>query len=182
MPTLEQIKSQISSLDGFSAFLGRKEIKELPNILWQDENIENIVQGHYKDGNGILVATNKRLVFVNKGLLWGLTVEDFAYDKISSTQYETGLLFGDLTIYTSGNKAVISQIDKKQARLFGDWLRNKLSSKTEKEQPAKEQPKNEININDDVVSKLERLAVLKSQGILTDEEFLEQKNIILGKR
>ncbi|MBS3938793.1 MAG: SHOCT domain-containing protein [Peptococcaceae bacterium] len=33
---------------------------------------------------------------------------------------------------------------------------------------------------DDVVSKLERLAALKSQGILTDEEFLDQKRKILN--
>lgn len=33
----------------------------------------------------------------------------------------------------------------------------------------------------DQISQLERLAKLKEQGVLTDEEFLEQKNKILGK-
>jgi hypothetical protein len=33
---------------------------------------------------------------------------------------------------------------------------------------------------DDVVSKLERLAALKERGMLTDEEFSEQKNRLLA--
>ena len=41
-----------------------------------------------------LVATNKRLIFVDKGFVVGLKVEDFPYDKISSIQYETGILMG----------------------------------------------------------------------------------------
>src|SRR4051812_25141567 len=100
MATIEEIKSQIKGLGGLDTYLGRREIKELPKILWHDEKVENIVQGFYNNGNGILVATNKRLVFVDKGLLFGLKVEDFPYDKISSIQYETGLLMGKLTIFT----------------------------------------------------------------------------------
>lgn len=86
MPTLEDIKKQINRLDGASKLLGFKEIKALPDILWDDENIERIVQGMYNNGLGILCATNKRLLFVDKGLLYGLTVEDFPYDKITSIQ------------------------------------------------------------------------------------------------
>lgn len=37
-----------------------------------------------------------------------------------------------------------------------------------------------LSLADDVISKLERLATLKSQGILTEEEFLEQKRKILN--
>lgn len=66
MPDLEQIKTSIRNIDGASKLLGRKEIKELPSILWEDENIERLVQGFYNGGLGILVATNKRLIFVDK--------------------------------------------------------------------------------------------------------------------
>lgn len=40
MPSLIEIQSQIRNLDGFETYLGRKEIKELPNILWEDEKVE----------------------------------------------------------------------------------------------------------------------------------------------
>lgn len=128
MPTLIEIQGQIKNIDGFESFLGRKEIKELPNILWHDETIENMIMGTYNNGNGILVATNRRLVFVDKGFLFGLTVEDFSYDKISSIQYETGILLGKLTIFTSGNKAIIDNVEKPKVRTFGDWVRARISA------------------------------------------------------
>lgn len=175
MPSLEEIKKQIGSLDSASKLLGRKEIKELPNILHDDERVERIVQGMYNNGIGVLVATNKRLVFVDKGLIAGVKVEDFPYDKISSIQYKTGLLFGDITIFASGNKAEISQIEKKQTRDFAESIRVRttpVSTPVSTPRPAA--------AADDMVSKLERLAELKAKGILTDEEFQQQKSKLLN--
>lgn len=178
MPTFDEINSQIKNLGGIESFLGRREIKELPNILWHDEIVENIVQGMYNNANGILVATNRRLIFVDKGFLFGLKVEDFALDKISSIQYETGLLTGKLTIFTSGNKAVINNIAKNKVRTFGDFVRAKISTPkpnyTETTHSDSDVPqKNALEL-------LERLAKLKDQGVLTDEEFALQKKKILG--
>ena len=176
MPSLEEIKNQINSLDGMSQFLGRKEVKELPDILWDDENVEKIIQGTYNNGNGILVCTNKRLIFIDKGFLYGLKVEDFGLDKISSVQYSTGLLLGKLTIYASGNKSVIDNVDKTQVRTFGDFVTNKINTK----QSDNSSSKKSNDDDDDIVSKLERLAALKEKGILNDEEFQIQKNKILN--
>ena len=181
MPTLNEIQAQIKNIDGFEAFLGRKEIKELPNILWGDEIVENMIQGTYNNGNGILVATNRRLVFVDKGILYGLKVEDFAYDKISSIQYETGILFGKLTIFTSGNKAIIENVIKAKVRTFGDWVRARVSA------PATNQieRQNSLSQNNsegtiDIADQIERLAKLKEKGHLTEEEFTAQKRKFLG--
>lgn len=181
MPTLDQIHSQIKTLDDFESFLGRKEIKELPNILWEDESLLNIIQGTYNDGIGILVATNKRLVFIDKGLFYGLKVEDFPYDKISSIQYETGLVFGKLTIFTSGNKAVITDVTKSKVRSFGDEVRARISnlSNINGQTPVIPQQNNSEHTNN-LLNQLERLAKLKDQGILTEEEFLSQKKKILN--
>jgi len=80
---LDEIKKQIESiqLSNMSAFLGRREINELPNILASDEVVDNIVQGNYNNGQGILVSTNRRLLFIDKGLMFGLKVEDFLWIK-----------------------------------------------------------------------------------------------------
>ena len=182
MPTLEDVKTQIKSIDGMSKFLGSKEIKELPDILWENESVENLISGTYNNGNGILVATNCRLIFVDKGLIFGLKVEDFPLDKITSIQYSTGILLGKLTIFASGNKAIIENVDKVQVRLFGDFVRNKISTKSSEEPVKKDFSVNEnVQNQDDIVSKLERLAKLKAQGILTEEEFIQQKQKILSQ-
>lgn len=182
MPTLEQVKTQIEKIDGLSKFIGRREVKELPNILWENENIENLIQGTYNNGNGILVATDIRLIFIDKGLVFGLKVEDFPYDKISSIQYSTGVLLGKLTIFASGNKAIIDNVDKKRVRAFGDYLRNKITPNDSDSSIKTSPTSNSDNENqDDILSKLERIAKLKEQGILTEEEFVQQKQKILNQ-
>lgn len=156
-----------------SGFLGRREIKALPSILWEDEKVEKLVQGLYGKGQGILVATNKRLVFVDKGLLYGLRVEDFPYDKISSIQYETGLFLAKVIIYTSGNKAEISQVQKNDAKNFGDYVRARITA-------VKEHAHESGPHKDDVATQIEKLSELRERGILTEEEFAAKKKQLLG--
>lgn len=172
---LNEIKKQIQELklSNISNYLGRKEINELPQILAESETIDNIAQGTYNNGQGILVSTNRRLVFVDKGLLYGLKVEDFPLDKITTIQYETGLLLGEIKIHTSGNIAKIDNVEKATARAFAEFVRNKLSQPKETIAPI-------INNQPDVYDQLEKLAKLKEQGILTQEEFDVQKKKLLN--
>lgn len=171
---LNEIKSQIQNLNlsNVSSFLGRKEINELPNILAENEFVDNIVQGTYNNGQGILVSTNRRLVFIDKGLIYGLKVEDFPLDKISSIQYETGLIFGEIKIHTTGNLAKIENIEKASARNFSEFVRNKLSQPKESNSQIS-QPS--------ILDQIEKLAKLKENGILSEDEFSEQKKKLLEK-
>lgn len=186
VPTTEEIKTQLDNLDGVSKFFGKKEIKELPNILWEDEELEKLVQGYYAKGNGILVATNKRLIFIDKGLFYGLRVEDFPYDKISSIQYSTGMMFGKITIFTSGNKAEIEQVEKGQVKVFSEYVRARISSTKEHASYSNQEKKKSLNTNgtskndDDLIVLLEGLGKLKEQGMLTEEEFSAKKKQLLG--
>lgn len=170
---LNEIKKQIQELklSNISTYLGRKEINELPQILAESETIDNIAQGTYNNGQGILISTNRRLVFVDKGLLYGLKVEDFPLDKITSIQYETGLLLGEIKIHTSGNIAKIDNVEKANARAFAEFVRNKLSQPKETTTVINNQP--------NVLDQLEKLAKLKEKGILTQEEFEIQKKKLL---
>lgn len=181
MPSFDEIKSQLSRLNSASTVLARKEIKELPNILWEDEHIRDAVQGVYNNRIGLLVATDRRLVFVDKGLM-SLKVEDFQYDKISSIQYQTGWVLGQITIFASGNRAEIKQIAKNHTPLFAETVRNMIggvhTGSAARSEP--QQASSAVGSSEDFVEKLEKLARLKDQGIVTEQEFAEQKAKILS--
>jgi hypothetical protein len=174
----QAIEDALSRIDGVSRFLGRREVKELPNILWEDELPERIAQGLYKNGSGILVATNKRLIFVDKGLLWGLRVEDFPLDKISSIEYQTGIMFGRIIIYASGNKADIEQVDKKSVRDFAEYVRARITKATAHASlPASLTAQQ--SEPEDAIARLERLARLREVGTITPEEFEQMKRKLI---
>lgn len=161
-----------------ATILGRKEIRELPSILWDDEEILDIAIGFYNNGTGILVATQRRLLFVDKGLLYGLKVEDFPLDKISSIQYQTGLMLATITIFTSGNKAEIKNVDKGKARTFSEGVRARIARANET--PTQVPGTASSSSTTQLIADLERLAALKERAILTEEEFQAKKKQILG--
>ena len=177
---MEEIKPVLSQLDGVSAFAAKKEIKELPSILWENEMPEAIIQGRYQNAVGILVCTNKRLIFINKGV-FNLKVEDFPLNNVSSIQYETGMIFGKITIFASGNRAEIDNIEKKRTRTFAEYARSKISASSSTDQPqSTAQASVVVDSADIMIEKLEKLAALKDRGILTEDEFLVQKEKILN--
>ena len=64
-----------------------------------------------------------------------------------------------------------------RTRVFAEFVRARITAASSHASMSKDDAAPQA---DDVVSKLERLAALKSQGILTDEEFLDQKRKILN--
>lgn len=182
MPDIAVIRQQISQLDGFSSWLNKKEINELPKLLWDNENVIGVAPGNYNGGNGLIVATTRRVLFIDKGALGlSLKVEDFGYDKISSIQFSTGLLAGDVTIFASGNRAELKMIPKEFTKRIAEVIRNQMTVvQTPAAPPAPPVQAAAAPAGDDLISKLERLGQLKAQGVLSDEEFLAAKMKLLA--
>ena len=183
MPLSEkEVVEMIGRLPGGGVFSARREVKELPKILWDDEQVLDLVQGFYNNGTGILVATQKRLLFVDKGLLGGLKVEDFPLDKISSLQYSTGIVLGEITVFTSGNKAMIKRVEKRQARSFAEGVRARIEgrshSATVNTLPVSSQATAPVPAS--ASDELAKLGALKIQGLLSEEEFTAAKKKLLG--
>ena len=153
-----------------------KEMKELPKILWEDEKVEKVIQGFHEKGSGILAATNKRLIFVDKGYTGRLRVRDFPYDKVTSIQYNTGFVMGGITIYSSGNKSEITNISKAVVGSFAEYVRARITAVTKHASA----PVTPSTPQEDMISKLERLGALKDKGLISDQEFQEQKAKLLG--
>lgn len=184
MPLSEKdVVQMIGRLPLGGKFVGRREVKELPKILWDDEQVLDLVQGFYNNGTGILVATQKRLLFVDKGLLGGLKVEDFPLDKISSLQYSTGMLLGEITVFTSGNKAIIKNVDKGQTRTFAEGVRARIESRsaaTKVSAPPPAAIQAPASSTAGLIDELGKLGALKTQGLLSEEDFAAAKKKLLG--
>jgi len=175
-PKDEKIVENLKELniDNYSSFMGRMEIAELPKILSTNEKMFNIIQGRYNGGNGILVATNRRLIFIDKSLL-RLKVTDFPLDKVGSIQCDTQMFGAMIKIQNSGNNsAKITQVKEDMARKFCQTVNDKIAE-------SKEQKPIIVNhtSQSSVLDEIEKLAKLKNDGILTEEEFAAKKQKML---
>ena len=178
---MDAIDRALKNLSVFEAkALSKGEIKELPNILWEDELPVAVIAGTYHNGNGILVATERRLIFVDKGM-FGLTVEDIYFEDISSVESHEGWVMGSLTIYARGNKESVENVAKENVRPFSDLLRNELAKSKQMNVKMVAQTQEAVSTptRADNIDALFKLAELHKMGVLTDEEFTDQKAKLL---
>lgn len=96
------VDAQIRALGEIDKFGTKKEISYLPEILTPGEEIHGLCSG-FMDGNTWLcVATSKRILMLDKGLLLGLKQIELPLSQIKSVSHKTGLIFGELLIETGG--------------------------------------------------------------------------------
>ena len=150
--------------------LPKTELKALPDILQDGEHVKYIVRGLYKNRNGVLVATTERIIFFDKGRIWGIQVEEFQYEDVTSVEYSTGIMSGEITIYVAGNTAKIDYVAA-GLKPFVDTVRRMMNER--RKAPT-------LAPDEEFLAKLERLAALKSANMLTDEEFRMAKAKLLN--
>lgn len=61
--------------------------------LWVGETVERMTAGQYGKGQGLVVLTDGRLMFVQDGIM-PKTSEDFPLDKMSSVSWKSGMVMG----------------------------------------------------------------------------------------
>lgn len=88
-------------LDAGSTFYGllKSETRVLPKLLHPHEHIEAVVYGQHRSHSVMLVATNERIIYVDKKPM-ALFLDEVSYEVVSGIQFEVHILFATLTLHT----------------------------------------------------------------------------------
>jgi len=158
----------------------RKELRKLPEMLYEGEEVINLTQGQYEGNQGLVAVTHRRVRFIDEGMIRSHR-EDFPYERISSVQCKKSLMSGTLTIFASGNKAVIKNvIPKHQADSIAEVIRSRIAGGGHSGSPLPTQAAS-ATLDDDPYEKLRKLGELREAGVLSEEEFAAQTAAILSK-
>jgi hypothetical protein len=65
-PDIKQASDRMQNQIG-----AKREIRKLVEHLWEGEHVQHMVSGTYGPGNGLLVLTDRRLLFIVDGLRLG---------------------------------------------------------------------------------------------------------------
>ncbi len=115
MVTREAVEEQLKKIGFNTHGWGRTEVGELPNIILPDEEIKECVNGFYEAGFALLVASNIRVLLIDKKPLNYLTVEDLRFDMINEIDYSHRLLGAQISISTGSRNLKFTSVN--QARL-----------------------------------------------------------------
>lgn len=155
----------------------KKELKTLVDVLKPDENILAMAAGEYEGKQGLVVASDSRLFFYQRGMMGGKQ-EDFLYSRISSVQNDSGMMTAKIKIVTSGAAAEIKLYDKKRAQEFGDLVRAKLHGDDPTPAPI---PAPAPSDTLSPTERLERLDALREAGVISDSEYDERRSAIIAE-
>jgi hypothetical protein len=171
MPTLDDIKQRLKELGDTDTFGTKKEIRYLPEILASDEMFQGLTSG-LMDGNTWLIAlTDRRIIFLDKGMIYGLKQKEVPLEKINSIEQKTGIMFGEIAIWDGASRMEIKNVMKKTVKPFVAAVNSALTDRRAPSLSASPQPS--------VAEQLRELADLRDKGVLTDDEFAEQKRKLL---
>ncbi|GAA5101224.1 hypothetical protein GCM10023210_40570 [Chryseobacterium ginsengisoli] len=177
---LLEIKRQIGNIEvPVSPFLMNGEFSRLPDVLDSDEKIIHAVTGNWEGRKqGLLVATDKKLIFLAYGIFNSFE-EIINYSVINSISCNPGVFYADISIFTSEKNILIENVNnKKNALSFCNKMDEILSgSKKGESKPINSNQ----NSEPDIMDQLKKLGELREKGILTDQEFTEQKKKLLDK-
>lgn len=157
-----------------NSFGMRREIQHLPDHLEPGERVREVAGGRFARGSGLLALTDRRVVFLFHGLVH-TELEEFRLTRIDSVASSGGVLWSSITLTVAGNRAVIEQLDKTDAKRMVDAIRLAVATAHAAPGGAPDQAE------PDVVTQLERLARLRDAGALTDEEFAVSKAQLLSR-
>lgn len=170
--------SRIAKESGDDQFFTRKELAYLPQVLADGEQVLAFASG-LMDGNTWLIAlTDRRIIFLDKGMIYGLKQTSIDLDKVNAIGGHTGLLLGKITVEDGARQRLIDNVPKRSVLPFTNRARDAMERR---KRPVAAPPLPMATATaGDVVSRLERLLALHEKGMLTAEEMAAQKARILA--
>lgn len=156
----------------------------LYDILDDDEDIKALVGGIYRaegstgGSGGVAVATDQRVIFVDKGIFGSTEVAEISYQRIEGVTYSTGRKRGGIQVLGMGGTSwrIEHVRPKESAKLFADTLRGLAESyRTASAQKDTAQVSSSSDADE-----LAKWASLQKDGVITKEEFNTKKRQLLS--
>ena len=189
MLTLKQINEQIKALPHKYIFYTRKEIRYLPNIMNDDERILALTSGFMKNRSWLCVCTNRRVLFLDRGMFFGLRQLQMNLDRIQAIDSSFGLAFGSIRVWDGAASMEVGLILKSSVAPFVKTVQDAMDKYKrlmvhELSAVATNAHNTATQVGslgqNQLIGELERLAKLKADGHLSEQEFADAKKKLIG--
>ncbi|MDR5658818.1 PH domain-containing protein [Serpentinicella sp. ANB-PHB4] len=174
---LQNEYNRIAKEMGDDQFFTKKELHYLPQVLREGEQVLGFSSGLMDGSTWLITLTDKRIIFLDKGMIYGMKQEIIPLNRVNAVSGSTGIFFGKIIITDGAKSRKIENVWKKTVKNFTNKVQEALETLEQVKNNTQSQQTSKSD--DDPYEKLEKLASLKDRGIITDEEFAIEKKKIL---
>lgn len=133
MVSRESVEAQLKEIGVNYKGWGRTEMHELPNIILPDEEIFECINGFYEGGFALAVATNIRIILIDKKPLRYLTVEDLRFDMINEIDYSHRLIGAQISISTGSKNLRFTSLNQPRLRKLIGHVQHSMAEGKQKQ-------------------------------------------------
>lgn len=187
MRSLDGIKKEIAALPNTYIFGTQKEIRYLPQILADDEHILALTSGYMNNRTWLAVCTTQRVLFIDRGMFFGLRQVQMNLDRIQAVESNFGLAFGGIRVWDGASAIQISMVLKSTVAPFVKTVQEAMDryKRTMVHDIAYAATNSGRTVHAalasaDFIHELERLSKMRAEGHLSDAEFAAAKAKLLG--
>lgn len=125
----QRIVDELRAAGASSYALNSMEGRYLHTVIHQSEHIGGVVYGKHKDGMAMLVATDKRVIFIDKKPMF-VNLEEIKYDVVSGVSMGKSGFSSEVILHTRIKDFALKTINNKGSINFvsyidSNWLESK---------------------------------------------------------
>lgn len=171
---LQKRYNDIAKQIGDDKFFTGRELNYLPKVLTDGEQLLAFTSGMLGVTTWLIALTDSRIIFLNKGMIYGLKQTSIEFDKIHAISCKTGIVFGSILISEGGVQHKVEKVWNKAVLNFTNAARKAIAIRSDSDRGRSQ------NGSTDIASQIERLAQARQSGALSEAEFVALKNKIIG--
>ncbi|MCY1570213.1 PH domain-containing protein [Staphylococcus pettenkoferi] len=171
---LSKIYKRFNEIGVHDLFGTKKEVKELPLLLKENEKIMYATSGLFEGNTYLIICTDKRLLFLDKGMIYGLKFHEFPFDKINSVSYKKGIMFGQILVYHGSSYITINSILKETVSVMANAIQFQIETHKNKDKN-----NNQNHNNFSAADELLKYKQLLDAELITQEEFNKKKRELI---
>lgn len=116
---------------GDDRFFTTKELDHLPRVLDSQEQVLAFSSGLHNGNTWLIVLTDQRILFIDKGMIFGVKTSSIELDRVNNFDYEKGIFFGSISIGSNAETYEITNVWKKTVEPFTKKLRQAVKARQE---------------------------------------------------
>jgi len=166
---VKELRDKLKAVGVGAVGLHTGEVRELAKVLHADESIGGVVYGKYTGGIAWLIATDKRVIFLDKKVFF-TTMDELTYDVVSGVKSSHAGVFASIILHTRVHDYAMNYVVPKCAQIFVKFIEGRrlesgsYNVATSRHAPAEAAPPSFQNTSDEGLTFLKEhdLAVLST--------------------
>lgn len=123
----ERVRQELKAAGVTRYGMAKFESRTLHESIALDEHIHGVVYGRYGGGSAMMVATNKRVLFIDKKPFVSIT-DTLHYSAISGVEFDTAAGFAHVVVQSIIGNYMIRFANISCAKIFTEYVRQHQSS------------------------------------------------------